>query len=153
MVINSVDPGAAVNYESISSTGQNLGKNEFFKILAAELQNQDPTSPMDNKDFIAQLAQFSSLEKMEYMAESFAALNRNLGDFLLMQSELNDSLLIMQSSGLIGKNVTAETDGDIIEGQVTSIKINNFIPYAVIGETVVPVSSINKIWAGESPGE
>ncbi len=152
-ITGSVDPGAPVKYENISSSvQQELGKNEFLKILAAELQNQDPTDPMDNKDFIAQLAQFSSLEQMEQMSESFAALDKSLGDYLEMQGEINGSLLIMQSAALIGKNITANVDGRNIEGEVTSIRIDNSIPCAVIGETTVPVSSIEKIWEVEDTG-
>ncbi len=44
-----------------------LGKNEFLTILTTQLQYQDPTDPMDNSEFVAQLAQFSSLEQMQNM--------------------------------------------------------------------------------------
>ena len=47
-----------------------LGKDAFLQILIAQLQNQDPTSPMDDKEFIAQMAQFSSLEQMQNMTKS-----------------------------------------------------------------------------------
>lgn len=50
---------------------QDLGRDEFLKLLIAQLENQDPTSPQDNGEFVAQLAQFSSLEESQKMTQSF----------------------------------------------------------------------------------
>jgi flagellar basal-body rod modification protein FlgD len=54
---------------------QDMGKDEFLKLLITQLQHQDPTAPMDDKEFIAQMAQFSSLEQMTKLNQEFAKIS------------------------------------------------------------------------------
>jgi flagellar basal-body rod modification protein FlgD len=83
---------------------QTLGKDDFLQLLVTKLQHQDPLKPMDDEDFIAQLAQFSSLEQMNNIARGIETSNK--WDFLQMQS-LNN----VMASGLIGREVTADFSG------------------------------------------
>ncbi|GAE36031.1 flagellar hook assembly protein FlgD [Halalkalibacter akibai] len=76
-----------------------LGKDDFLKILITQLQNQDPSNPMDDREFIAQMAQFSSLEQMTNM-------NQAIQKFVSMQS----SQSLVQHSELIGKKVQWQRD-------------------------------------------
>ncbi|RHW39642.1 flagellar hook assembly protein FlgD [Lysinibacillus yapensis] len=67
---------ASTQKPKISENGNNssLGKDAFLKILITQLQNQDPTQPMDDKEFISQMAQFSSLEQMQNMTTAMEKL-------------------------------------------------------------------------------
>lgn len=78
---------------------QNLGKDDFLKILITQLSYQDPTAPMQDKEFIAQMAQFSTLEQMTGMAKDF--------------NKLTSMLMGNEASSALGKNV------ELIEGERT----------------------------------
>lgn len=78
-----------------------LGKDDFLKLLTVQLQNQDPLSPVENEDFIAQLAQFSSLEQLENI-------NANLQDSIDLDLILTQVLNNTAAAGLIGKTVVAD---------------------------------------------
>lgn len=87
---------------------QELGKNDFLELLIAQLTHQDPTSPVQDTEFIAQMAQFSSLEQMMNMTESIG--------------KVNEILTSVDSVNAVGKNVDIENGGDVISGFVTAAK-------------------------------
>lgn len=69
---------------------QDLQKDMFLKLMIAQLRNQDPTSPMDQKDMMASMTQFSQIEQMQNMAKSM------------------ETLSLTQGVGMIGKQVAYE---------------------------------------------
>jgi flagellar basal-body rod modification protein FlgD len=69
--------GATTSQATLRETG--LGSDAFLKLLVVQLQNQDPTSPQSNTEFIAQLAQFSSLEQLTSINQAVTAMSRYLG--------------------------------------------------------------------------
>jgi len=145
--ITGVDSSTAVTQGTTgTSNNQNsIDKDEFLKILAAELKYQDPTDPMNNRDFVTQLAQFSTMEHMQNMAAGFTAISQALEQMIDNQDKFNNNFYILQASGLIGKTVSAQVDGADIEGQVTSIKIIDSIPYAIVNEKTIPISAVQTI--------
>lgn len=102
-----------------------LGKDDFLKILMVQLQNQDPSNPLQDKDFIAQMATFSSLEQMTNMNTSIQK---------LVQMQEQDSLIAY--SEFAGKEIkwhkVAESDDPNAQpsieegtGRVSSIQFKN----------------------------
>jgi flagellar basal-body rod modification protein FlgD len=90
---------------------QNLGKDDFLKILIAQLSYQDPTAPMEDKEFIAQMAQFSSLEQMTSMASDFARLTTMVSD-TAASSALGKSVELVIGENVVQGAVKAVTRGD-----------------------------------------
>jgi len=68
------DSSASGAVSAKSSSSQEIGKNEFLKLLITQLQNQDPMNPVDNQEFIAQMANFSSLEQLISINEAVSKL-------------------------------------------------------------------------------
>jgi flagellar basal-body rod modification protein FlgD len=112
--VTTIDPSLLLtNKPTSTSTGNSsLGKDEFLKILMTQLQNQDPLNPMEDKEFIAQMAQFSTLEQTTNMASL-------LEKFINSQ---NQSDSILKYSELIGKQVEWKNGDESGSGIVKSIK-------------------------------
>jgi flagellar basal-body rod modification protein FlgD len=110
---------------------QDLGKDDFLKILMTQLQNQDPTKPMEDKQFIAQMAQFSTLEQMNNMSENFAQLNAKL------QSS--------QAMNMLGKSVEVTGQGDqTINGTVAEVTMGEH-PQVLVNGTYYDFSQVKRI--------
>jgi flagellar basal-body rod modification protein FlgD len=104
-----------------------MGKDDFLNLLVMQLKYQDPLNPMEDKEFISQLAQFTSLEQMY---------------------NLNSTLSSVKAFLLIGRSVTAEfvdettTDMRRVQGVVESVKVSDGKFYAVVNKVDVPVDKI-----------
>ncbi len=98
---------------------QNLDKDDFLKILITQLQHQDPTKPMEDREFIAQMAQFSSLEQITNMGRQF--------------SDLSSILKKSQAMNLIGRVVEIPHQGSMIQGTVEAVTGGDFPQLQVNG--------------------
>lgn len=107
-----------------------LGKDDFLKILLTQLQHQDPTKPMEDREFVAQMAQFSSLEQMSNMSREFA--------------KMQNVVASNQAISLIGKTAQV-TDGDeVVIGKIEEVKgFNN--PQLLINGKYYDMSRIERI--------
>lgn len=112
MAIDSLGQAAVAQTSNIQSSG--IGQDDFIKILMTQLTYQDPLKPLDNQQFIAQMAQFTSLEESKQM-------NDKIDTLLSMQSA-------SQSIGLIGKTVEVASGGASSTGQVTTITFSSGQP-------------------------
>ncbi len=119
---------------------QEMGKDQFMHILLTQLQNQDPSAPMDNAAMIAQMAQFSALESMQ---------------------SVSTGTTVSQAYSMIGKGIVGvlrdEATGVITDvcGPVDSAGVEAGKPYVKVGEKMVWLKDVsqvfnNSILAGDS---
>lgn len=96
---------------------QELGKDDFLQLLIAQLTHQDPTSPMEDTQFVAQMAQFTSLEQLTNMNKSFEMLNQITGDSSVV-NVVGKHVDIQQTEGTVSGLITAATRGQNPQVQV-----------------------------------
>jgi flagellar basal-body rod modification protein FlgD len=112
-----ISAASAVGASQVSQGG-NVGIEDFLKILTAQLNNQDPLKPVDNEQFIAQIAQFATLEQSRQ-------LNEKIDNLLLSQSS-------MQSVGLLGKTVDVTLDGLKVTGRISALSFASGQPLLTV---------------------
>jgi flagellar basal-body rod modification protein FlgD len=77
--VNSVGPAASPSAQSATPRADGMGRDAFLKLLVTQLQHQDPTQPQADGEFLAQLAQFSSLEQLTQMQQTLEKISVALG--------------------------------------------------------------------------
>lgn len=103
---SSIGTTAAASALSQQAAGsKNLDKEAFLKLLVAQLKNQDPLQPQENSEFVAQLAQFSSLEQT-------MGINSRLDTLTLQSQGLSNSQVV----SLVGQTVTVEGNSVSLDG-------------------------------------
>lgn len=128
MQVDSFNKSLAVNGRAANPE---LGKDDFLKLLITQLANQDPTSPMQNTEFIAQMAQFSSLEQITNMSDEFA--------------KLSSALSSSQAMTTVGHTVEIQA-GDTIETGVVEAVTTGANPQVMVNGNVYEMKQIQKIF-------
>ncbi|MBJ02704.1 MAG: flagellar biosynthesis protein FlgD [Planctomycetes bacterium] len=133
-------------YGGSAAGGQTLGKDAFMKLLVNQLRYQDPMSPAKNEEFVAQLAQFSSLEQME-------TLNENIVGLAMLQQSNELMNQLTNSSALIGMSVryVDHVTGEAREGTVDSVRIEDGLAVLNVGGEDVPLALVSEV-LGEADG-
>ena len=111
-----------------------MGRDDFLKLLMTQLQHQDPMAVMKDEQFIAQLAQFSSLEEMQNLRKSFTSL-------------LNISQLT-QSAGLVGRTVQIkplEEGAPMVTGTVSSVKMDQGVPKIAVNGQLYSLDAVQDV--------
>lgn len=117
----------------VLGTGSDLlGKQEFLKILVTQLRNQDPLNPVEDKEFIGQMAQLSTLEATTNLGTEVKGL-------VLAQQQ-------MQSMLLVGRTVEfVDESGVSSHGAVSGVRLDTLPPALVIGDREVPITFVQTV--------
>jgi len=98
-----------------------LGQNDFLKLLAKQFQTQDPMKPMEDTAFIAQMAQFTSLEQSSSMASQLTAMNAKQD--------------LATANSYLGRLVTvSDGKGGTTVGEATGVEVADGVPRLVVGD-------------------
>lgn len=115
-----------------------LGKDDFMKILITQLSHQDPTKPMEDKEFIAQMAQFSSLEQMTNMSQQFTSISERLNT----SSAMN----------VLGQDVELMVNGQAVQGAVEAVTGGDF-PQLLVNDKYYDYSTLQTVYNSKGDTE
>ena len=123
-----------------------LGKDEFLRILVTQLKYQDPLSPMEDKEFIAQLAQFSALEQMQNLSSEFSSMKALslVGKMVYAEKRIGNSPDIVTVLGRVER--VSIFDGNVylhVNGQ--DIRMDDIVAVYSDEEADMPDGSIKEV--------
>jgi flagellar basal-body rod modification protein FlgD len=115
----SIDATSGIS--SAASSAANLTMQDFLKVLLTQLTYQDPLKPMDNQQFVAQIAQFTTLQQTQELNDRIAQLVGNQAS--------------LQSVGLIGRTVDLATSSGQVTGTVVALNLAGTSPQLTVQTT------------------
>ncbi len=119
----------------VVSAPKTLGSEDFMKLLAVQFQSQDPLKPMDDTAFIAQMAQFTSLQQTQTMTTQM--------------TKLSATQDLMAANSYLGQMVTVDNgNGGSASGIVSAVQVDSNGPKIVVGGNPYAISSVLSVQSG-----
>lgn len=157
MQVNPTDASNAATNTMENALKKSLDKDDFLKLLVTELRYQDAMNPMEDREFIAQMAQLSALEQMQNLnktfeeglltlAESQNNYSENVSSLLEIMANQQYLNIFNQGLNLLGREVTYSKEGEEMQGTVSAIKQGeNGFMCIVVNDEAIPINEITSV--------
>ncbi|MBA1333857.1 MAG: Flagellar basal-body rod modification protein FlgD [Firmicutes bacterium] len=159
MQVNSTTSTSSTTTTTTSNTATTeMGKDTFLQLLVVQMRNQDPLNPVDDKEFLAQMAQFSTLEQIQNLSATMetgltnlsAVVNTGVDDLYTALMLMNSNLIMQQNfqaMNMLGQDVKAVLNGEedeeiVIEGRVEKVSFKDGRVIVQIGEEEVYMDEV-----------
>jgi flagellar basal-body rod modification protein FlgD len=127
--VSPVTGQATASAAGADAMASQLDQETFLQLMVAQLRNQDPLNPTDSSQFLAQTAQFTSVEKLQQVAEQSA--------------QALAAQMAFGATNLVGRNVTyTGADGVESTGTVASVRFGTSGPQLVVGDTEIALAQV-----------
>lgn len=128
-VTSATQTQATSQTKNTSSFG-NLDKDAFMQLLVAQLRYQNPMAPKDGQEYLAQAAQFATVERLDNISKS--------------QNEAIAYQQVLLAASMVGKQVSGTPEGaeDAITGHVSSVVFDKGVPQLLVGDKLLPIGAV-----------
>ena len=131
---NPLSPMTSATASSVPNS-KTLGVNDFMKLLATQFQQQDPMKPMDDTAFIAQTAQFTSLQQTSSLVQQI--------------TQLTASQNLATANSYLGRQVTVDAGhGATVAGVVSAVDASGSAPQLILNGQAYPLSAVLRVEPG-----
>lgn len=124
---------------TVKGNKQSLSQDDFLKLLTVQLQNQDPLKPMEDAQFMGQMAQFASLEQTKELNSTVAGLSTSLG--------------FASAQQFLGKNVTLNDGGNEVTGTVSGVMLVKGVPQIMVNDKAYTTDKVTAVTLPSTPSK
>ena len=124
---------------TVKGNKQSLNQDDFLKLLTVQLQNQDPLKPMEDAQFMGQMAQFASLEQTKELNTTVAGLSTSLG--------------FTSAQQFLGKNVTLNDGGNEVTGTVSGVMLVKGVPQIMVNDKAYTTDKVTAVTLPSTPSK